>query len=227
MVPLSQGSVIDRWRQRNRPPVLIISVNRSDTVLLDIGLLVAAYLLGAISWGKLFGKMCGVDLLQVGSGSTGGTNALRAMGPVIGLIVGLLDCGKGVAAVWLARQFATAEWVAFAAGLIVVVGHNYSIFLKFKGGKGIATTAGVYLVLTPLALACAIPVSLLAIFLTRYVSLGSLIFVAQMPLFILTINPQSGIIVLAVLLAVMAFIRHSGNIKRLVGGNERRLGEKA
>lgn len=196
-------------------------------MLLDIGLLAAAYLLGSISWGKLFGKLRGVDLLQVGSGSTGGTNALRAMGPVIGLIVGLLDCGKGIVAVLLARHFATAEWVSLAAGLIVVVGHNYSIFLKFKGGKGIATTAGVYLVLTPLALACAIPVSLLAIFLTRFVSLGSLIFVAQMPLFILTINPQPKLIVLAGLLAVLAFIRHSGNIKRLRGGSERRLGERA
>lgn len=196
-------------------------------MLLDIGLLAAAYLLGSISWGKLFGKLRGVDLLQVGSGSTGGTNALRAMGPVIGLIVGLLDCGKGIVAVLLARHFATAEWVSLAAGLIVVVGHNYSIFLKFKGGKGIATTAGVYLVLTPLALACAIPVSLLAIFLTRFVSLGSLIFVAQMPLFILTINPQPELIVLAGLLAVLAFIRHSGNIKRLRGGSERRLGERA
>lgn len=196
-------------------------------MLLDIGLLAAAYLLGSISWGKLFGKLRGVDLLQVGSGSTGGTNALRAMGPVIGLIVGLLDCGKGIVAVMLARHFATAEWVSLAAGLIVVVGHNYSIFLKFKGGKGIATTAGVYLVLTPLALACAIPVSLLAIFLTRFVSLGSLIFVAQMPLFILTINPQPELIVLAGLLAVLAFIRHSGNIKRLRGGSERRLGERA
>lgn len=199
-------------------------------MLLDIGLLAAAYLLGSVSWGKMFGKLRGVDLLAVGSGSTGGTNALRAMGPVFGLIVGLLDCGKGVAAVLLARYFATAEWVPLAAGLIVVVGHNFSIFLRLKGGKGIATTAGVYLILTPLALACAIPVSLLAIFLTGYVSLGSLVFVAQMPLFILAINAQPGLpglIVLAVLLAVMAFIRHSGNIKRLRGGNERRLGERA
>jgi len=199
-------------------------------VLIDIGLLAAAYLLGSISWGKMFGKLRGVDLLIVGSGSTGGTNALRAMGPVIGLIVGLLDCGKGIAAVLLARHFAAAEWVPLAAGFMAVVGHNFSIFLKLKGGKGIATTAGVYLILTPLALACAIPVSLLAIFLTGYVSLGSLIFVAQMPLFILVINPQPGLpglIVLAVLLAVMAFRRHSGNIKRLRGGNERRLGERA
>lgn len=196
-------------------------------MLVDIGLLMAAYLLGSISWGKMFGKLCGVDLLKVGSGSTGGTNALRAMGPVIGLIVGLLDCVKGIAAVLLARYFATAEWVSLAAGLIAIVGHNFSIFLRFKGGKGIATTAGVYLVLTPLALACAIPVSLLVIFLTGYVSLGSLVFVAQMPLFILIINPQPGLIVLAVLLAIMAFTRHSGNIKRLRGGNERRLGERA
>lgn len=196
-------------------------------MLLDIGLLAAAYLLGSISWGKMFGKLRGVDLLTVGSGSTGGTNALRAMGPVIGLIVGLLDCSKGIAAVLLARYFASAEWVSLAAGFIAVVGHNFSIFLKFKGGKGIATTAGVYLILISLALAYAIPVSLLAIFLTGYVSLGSLVFVAQMPLFILAINPQPGLIVLAVLLAVMAFIRHSGNIKRLRGGNERRLGERA
>lgn len=205
-----------------------MSQMRSDGVfLLNIGLLAAAYLMGSISWGKIFGKLRGVDLLQVGSGNTGGTNALRAMGPVIGLLVCLLDCGKGIGAVLLARYFASAEWVPLAAGFIAVVGHNYSIFLGFKGGKGIATTAGVYLVLTPLALACAVPVSLLAISLTKYVSLGSLVFVAQMPVLISLINPEAGLLVLAGLLAAMAFIRHSSNIKRLWSGNERRLGERA
>lgn len=194
-------------------------------MLRDVVIILVAYLLGSVSWGMLFARASGVDLTKVGSGGTGGTNAIRALGPVKGLAVGLLDILKAAFAVWLARRFGTYMWTALVAGMAVVLGHNYSIFLGFRGGKGVATSIGVQLMLVPAAFALALPVALLIVYISKYVSLGSLTFVTLVPLFQIALGLNPVIVVFSVVLAAVVYLRHESNIQRLRMGKERRLGE--
>lgn len=186
-----------------------------------------AYLLGSIPWGVIMGRASGVDLTRIGSGSTGGTNAMRALGPILGVTVGLLDIIKAALATWLAARFGSTHWIAATAGVAAVLGHNFSVFLGFRGGKGVAASIGVYAVLAPVALAYALPVGLLVVALSRLVSLGSLVFAVLIPLIMSTLNLGGWRVGLGVALALVIYSRHFGNIRRLFTGTERRLGERA
>ena len=211
---------------------------------------IAAYLLGSIPFGFLVAKAKGVDIRNVGSGNIGATNAMRVLGKPAGILVLLLDALKGFGACFLGaliysyyfHQFSglhsTVDFIPLPsqegmehfliiAGIFAVLGHNYPCWLKFKGGKGIATTAGVYLALAPWALLVALIVFILAVLITRYVSVGSIAAAFALPVTVWIMspgNPFLGIVTTA--LGLMAIYKHRSNIKRLMAGTENRLGKK-
>ena len=161
---------------------------------------VAAYLLGSIPFGFIVAKAKGIDIRAVGSGNIGATNAMRVLGKPAGIFVLLLDAAKGYAAVFVLPLVAvnllgathTSDDELYRscviAGIFAVLGHNYTCWLKFKGGKGIATTAGVYLSLAPWALLVALGVFILALLLTRYVSVASMSGAVALPV---TVSPMA------------------------------------
>jgi acyl phosphate:glycerol-3-phosphate acyltransferase len=205
-------------------------------ILIYIATALGAYLLGSIPFGFLVAKTKGVDIRSVGSGNIGATNAMRVLGKPAGIFVLLLDALKGYAAVaWLTLAVlkifnaanADTETLHIIAGIFAVLGHNYTCWLKFKGGKGIATTAGVYLALAPWALLIALVIFILAVALTKYVSVGAIAAAIALPVIVWVMMPHNlflGIVTTA--LGVMAIYKHKSNIKRLMAGTENRLGKK-
>ena len=209
----------------------------------------AAYLLGSIPTGFLMAKAKGIDIRTVGSGNIGATNAMRVLGKPLGIFVLLVDALKGYAAckfaVYLAAHFTTRyydmrhdpditaqinwglEPVAILAGIFAVLGHNYPCWLKFKGGKGIATTAGVYLALAPWALLAAFVVFMLAVLLTRYVSVASISAAIALPATVWIMSPDNLFLcIVTTALGALAIYKHKSNIQRLRAGTENRLGKK-
>ena len=153
-----------------------------------VALIGLAYLIGAIPFGLLAGRLAGdVDLREHGSRRTGTTNALRTLGLGWAVAVFVLDVAKGAVAVLLARALyeagpaGSAEWVAAAAGVAAVVGHNWSVFIGFGGGRGVATSAGGLLIISPWTLAVIAPVMAIVVWQSRYVSLGSVVAAAAAP----------------------------------------------
>ncbi len=184
-----------------------------------------AYLLGSVSFSYIAGKMvAGVDIRQHGSGNAGATNTLRVIGVKWGLIVLLADVVKGVLAVAFAHLITGGSLVAMTfAGLFSIVGHNWPIYYGFRGGKGIATTIGVLFTLSFMPALYAGLVGLVLIVLTRYVSLGSLVFVTLTPIFAIAMRSPWYVIVIAFVIALMSFWRHRSNIERLLHGQERKV----
>lgn len=191
-------------------------------------LVVVAYLLGSISFAVLIVRATtGKDIRAEGSGNAGATNVLRGHGRKLALLVALLDVAKGAAAVLLMR-LVTADpvWTA-AAGLAAILGHVFPIFYGFRGGKGVATAVGAFLVLAPLALLCCLAIFVLVVALTRYVSLGSVIAMVLLPPVAgLLFHAPRPIVVAASLTALVVVLKHLGNLKRLALGQERKLGAK-
>ena len=196
--------------------------------LVDVALVVAAYLIGSLPMGVIVARLTGApDPRTVGSGRTGGTNALRAMGFRRALLVGFLDIGKGALPVLLATLLGTPPWIRVAAGLMAVLGAWKSVFLRFHGGRGVATGIGAMVVVQPLLVPIAAPIFFGVIWLTRYVSLGSLAGTAAGGLlFILFVlfglNPPADL-VLAGLGVTLVWLAHADNIGRLLRGEERRF----
>jgi len=195
---------------------------------------VAAYLLGSIPTGFLVAKAKGIDIRSVGSGNIGATNAMRVLGKPAGIFVLLMDAAKGFGAVWLAalllKQFnanADVETARIIAGIFAVLGHNYTCWLKFKGGKGIATTAGVYLALAPWAVLVGLVVFILAVVFTKYVSVGSIAAAVALPATVWIMTPQNIFLgIVSTALGALAIYKHKSNIQRLLAGTENRLGKK-
>src|ERR1700719_4560210 len=188
---------------------------------------VAAYLIGSIPFGIVLAKMFGgVDVRKAGSGNIGATNVARVAGPLPGILTLLLDAAKGAAAVWLAARFSneSATWMVIAA-LAALLGHCFPVWLKFRGGKGVATAAGVFLMLSPLALLGSMMVFILVVAFWRYVSLGSISAAASMPLLIYLLwaprhAPPLAVTFGALAAAVLIIYKHDANIQRLVEGEE-------
>lgn len=192
----------------------------------------AAYLLGSIPTGFLVARARGVDIRAVGSGNIGAANTFRAIGRVAGILVLVVDALKGLAAVvvcgLLMRYFGITDPAAvlhhrIVAGIFAVLGHNYTCWLGFKGGKGIATTAGVYLALAPAALGIAVLAFILTVLLTRYSSLGSM--AAAIVLTVIIWFTQKDMVLRGVTvgLCVLALLKHRTNIQRLIRGAENRI----
>jgi acyl phosphate:glycerol-3-phosphate acyltransferase len=200
-----------------------------------IAAIAGGYLLGAIPVGLLVGRLAGnVDLRDLGSRRTGATNATRTLGWRWGALVLLLDVAKGVGAVVLARfvfrDAAAVEWVAAAAGLAAVVGHNWSAFIGFRGGRGVATTGGGLLALAPLAVLAVVPAMLLIVWRTRYVSAASLAGAGGAMLATAALAAAGlgswAAFGYAVGAGGLVIASHGDNIARLRAGTERRIGER-
>jgi acyl phosphate:glycerol-3-phosphate acyltransferase len=191
-------------------------------------LVVVAYLLGSISFAVLIVRLTtGTDIRAEGSGNAGATNVLRAHGRKLAILVALLDLGKGAAAVLLMRLVTADPLWSAAAGLAAVLGHVFPVFYGFRGGKGVATAVGAFLVLAPLALLICLAVFVLVVALTRYVSLGSVISMVLLPPVAgLLFHASRPVVVAASLTALVVVLKHLGNLKRLATGRERKLGAK-
>ncbi|MCC6935031.1 MAG: glycerol-3-phosphate 1-O-acyltransferase PlsY [Thermomicrobiales bacterium] len=192
--------------------------------------LVAAYLIGTLPTGYVLTRfLAGVDLRSVGSGGTGATNAQRALGTKWGIIVAIVDVLKGVAAIVLARVAGVDDaWVA-ASGAAVIAGHCWPVWLRFRGGKGVATGAGAALALSLWSVAL-IPVMVIPIALTRYVSLGSVLAALATPVMMAILAAADVVpwsyVGFGVVAAAIIVFRHRANIDRLIHGTERKLGRK-
>jgi glycerol-3-phosphate acyltransferase PlsY len=199
-------------------------------------LILLAYLIGALPFGLIIGRATrGVDLREHGSGSIGATNALRTVGWTGAVLTFLLDFAKGAVAVllvsWLykAGPAGSPPWVAAASGIAVVAGHIRSIFIGFRGGRGVATFAGAMLAVSPWTVAVVVPIFALIVWRTRIVSLGSLIGSALAPVvtagLALAEAATWAAVVLALGAATMVILAHRDNIARLRAGTERRIGQ--
>lgn len=193
--------------------------------------LIASYLLGAIPTSYLAGRLFrGIDLREHGSKNLGATNLYRLLGWRFAVPVGLFDVAKGAIPVLLfAPRVSGSELFALACGLAAVVGHVFSVFVRFRGGKGVATAAGVMLALTPAALGIAALVWAILVFLTGYVSLGSIAAAAIFPLAVYLLEHPDRPEILWMDAAVAAGIiwLHRANIRRLLNGTENRFGRRA
>ena len=194
----------------------------------------ASYLFGATPFGYLAGKMRGIDIRDHGSGNIGATNVLRVLGKPVGITVLVLDLLKGLMPVlvtkWLAAGNDTgseATIVAMLAALGTILGHNFTFWLKFRGGKGIATSAGALLALLPVAMGCGLVVWLVLFFATRYVSVASMGAALAIPtVTAITDLENRPLLVFSILIAILAIARHRANIQRLLAGTENRFSRK-
>lgn len=193
--------------------------------------LVASYLLGAIPTSHLVSRtIAKIDLRQHGSGNLGATNLYRVLGWKYAVPVALFDIAKGAVPVLLfAPRGSSSELFPLACGMAAILGHVFSLFVGFKGGKGVATAAGVMLGMAPLALAVAAAVWGLVLLFTGYVSLSSIAAAAVLPLAVYLLEPPRSPVIwwLVVLVAVGVIVLHRRNIERLLKGTENRFGRRA
>lgn len=198
-----------------------------------------AYLLGSIPTGYLMGKARGIDIRQVGSGNIGATNVFRTLGKTAGVAVFVLDTAKGAAAVFFLPLLAQCAGLDIGqrqtydiiAGFGAIMGHNYTCWLGFKGGKGVATTGGVLFSLITGASAIGFGVWLIVLALTRYVSLASIAAAISLPFGVWFCNlfrdkPNPDLIVVAAVFGALGIYKHKANIQRLMNGTEHRFGTK-
>lgn len=193
--------------------------------------ILAAYLLGGVPWGLLLGRwLRGIDLREYGSGSTGATNAARTLGWRVSAAVFALDLAKGAGAVLLARALTGEPLVEALAGVAAIAGHCWSPYIRFSGGRGVATGIGGALVIAPWTLLLMLPIGLVTITLTRYVSLASLIGTITVPAGIIAGVALGALPAAAILYGVagaaIIVAMHRGNIQRLLAGTERKIGER-
>lgn len=210
----------------------------------------AAYLLGSIPTGYLVAKAKGIDIRSVGSGNIGATNVFRILGKGAGIFVLLADAAKGYVACWYIPRILlkpdeallglaetklrwdhlaylqSFEWHSIVAGVAVILGHNYTCFLKFKGGKGIATTAGVLIALAPSAFLVVLCVFLLVAFVTRYISLASILAAFCLPFSVWWFHGSPSMVSVMAALGALAIYKHKANIGRLLKGTENKFGKK-
>ncbi|MDD5259550.1 MAG: glycerol-3-phosphate 1-O-acyltransferase PlsY [bacterium] len=198
-------------------------------MILNAFLIIAgAYLIGSIPTAFLAGKLLkGIDIRQIGSGNIGATNVFRSVGKTAGVVVLAFDMLKGVVPVLLAGQFAPgpcSEIFRILAGLAAICGHNWTIFLNFKGGKGVATSTGVLLTLAPVVTLAGFLVFVLAVTVTRYISLGSMIAASAVPLLVWYLNPgQIELFCFVLVIAILIDLKHIPNIKRLIKHEEHKF----
>ena len=195
---------------------------------------IAAYLLGSIPTGFLVAKARGIDIRTVGSGNIGATNVFRFLGKPAGIFVLFADALKGWLAVVVVTRVVTMilhlpgdqmtqEWLAICAGVCAILGHNFTCWLRFKGGKGIATSAGVLTALVPWSLIIIVGIWIVLFAVSRYVSLASICAAFALPFAAWLTHESVTMIVITAALAVLAIYKHKANIQRLINGTESRL----
>lgn len=186
-------------------------------------LLTLAYLIGAIPFSAIIAKFKGVDLRRVGSGNYGATNVYRAMGLNYALLVFILDALKGTAVVYLTTSLFTSPVLHVLIGFTAIFGHTFSLFLGFKGGKGVATAAGVFAILSPKPFLITFIVVISVIYLTKIVSVGTLIGCVLLPILMVVFKTSSVIFYSILPISIFIVIKHRSNIVRLIKGTENKL----
>jgi len=185
-----------------------------------------AYLVGSVPFAFLLARRHGVDLRHAGSGNVGATNVLRTSGVPSAVVAMSLDAVKGAIAVIVAQRLTTEAVTPVAAGLASILGHIYPVWLRFRGGKGVATSAGVFAVLAPAALGVASAVFLVAVWVTRYISVGSLAAAVTLAAVASASQLPASVIVGAFIAALVIGHRHKDNLARIRAGTERRIGQR-
>ncbi|MEW6618107.1 MAG: glycerol-3-phosphate 1-O-acyltransferase PlsY [bacterium] len=186
--------------------------------------IIFSYLIGAIPTAYIIGRIFGkVDIRTVGSGNVGASNVYRIVGKTAGISVLIIDILKGFLPIYLVNLLAFATIYQIMAGLGAIIGHIWTIFLKFKGGKGVATGLGVFLGLTPIPVLIALLVFLLVVAISRYISIGSIIAAILIPVLLLFFKEEPEIIIFALVISWLIVIRHIPNIKRLITGQEHKF----
>jgi acyl phosphate:glycerol-3-phosphate acyltransferase len=198
---------------------------------------VLSYLTGSVSFALIAGKLCGVDVRAQGSGNLGATNAGRALGRPVGLAIFALDCAKGFAPTFLFPPIALARgasptpaWLGLCFGGCAIAGHVFPFYLRFRGGKGVATAAGVFLALAPIATLAVVAVWGVCVLAWRMVSLASIVAAVSLPVATWFLAPRADATVVApaaVAVAGLVVWRHRSNLRRIVAGTEKRIGESA
>jgi glycerol-3-phosphate acyltransferase PlsY len=198
-------------------------MNRTAALLVGVG-----YLLGSLSFAVLLvRRKTGRDIRTEGSGNAGATNVLRAHGKGLALSVAALDIAKGAAAVLLVRMVTAEPRYAAAAGFAAILGHVFPLYYGFRGGKGVATAVGAFLVLAPVATLICVGLFVAVVAITHYVSLGSIIAMVLLPPIAGGIFHAPGPVVAAAAgTAILVILKHRENLKRLVSGTEPKLGQK-
>lgn len=186
-------------------------------------LIITAYLLGSIPTGLLLGKLYGIDVRTTGSGNIGATNLYRTVGRKVGVLTLIGDCLKGAIPVLTVTYAGMPNDYAAYVGLAAFCGHVFSVFLKFKGGKGVATALGVFLALSPLSVVIAVAVFAILMMAFRYVSLGSIAAAAVMPVAIKATGSDPIMYRVTIIIALIVIVRHLENIKRLLAGSENKF----
>lgn len=196
-------------------------------VLLKVMVLLGSYLIGSISFAYVISKkFYRIDIRDCGSGNAGATNVLRVLGIKPGLTVIAADFLKGLVAVYMGGYIGGDTW-PLLCGVAVVVGHNWSVFLKFQGGKGIATSLGVITAVYPVGALVAVIFWIFIIMLTRYVSLGSILSAIVFTLIVVVTGDSPELTYFALILMFLAVYRHRSNIQRLLAGQESKIGQKS
>ena len=189
-------------------------------LLKEILLLICAYLLGSVPTGLLLARAFGVNIREAGSGNIGATNVYRTMGRKVGIVTLIGDCLKGLIPVLAAKWLGLPDvWIA-AIGLAAFLGHVYTIFLGFKGGKGVATALGVFLGTSPLSVLLALAVFALVLYRWRFVSLASISAAALIPVLVWLTGGNPAVILMSLAIACIVIVRHRENISRLKAGTE-------
>jgi len=190
------------------------------------GLAVFGYLLGSVPCGLVLARLTGApDPRKVGSGNIGATNVMRSGGKALGVLTLILDILKGLIPTLIAVRFLENPYAVCLIGFLAFLGHLFPLYLGFKGGKGVATAIGVMLILMPKALLLALVCFLVAAFLTRMVSAGSITAAASLPLWGWVWHYPRAYVILSLLMAILIIYRHKANIKRILNGTESKLGK--
>jgi glycerol-3-phosphate acyltransferase PlsY len=191
-------------------------------------IILSCYLLGSVPFGYIVGKLFKkVDIRELGSGNIGATNVFRILGPSLASLVLIGDIGKGIFSIYLVQYLNIDNLLILTiAGLAVICGHDWSLFLGFKGGKGIATTFGVVFALNPTISILALIIWGVVLITTRYVSLSSIFAVISIFIFTILFKQPYEYIILSAIILILGIFKHKENIKRLRSGNERKIGEK-
>lgn len=212
---------------------MAVTGTTAATVASLIGAYVLAYLLGGIPWALIIGKrFFGLDLRTVGSGNLGATNTFRNLGYRAGIATLLLDAAKGALAVAAAQLIVgpavhgelAYSWARVGAMMAAALGHSYSPYIRLRGGKGVATSAGALFVLTPLAASIELAIFIAIVWLTRFVSLGSVVIALVYPVLVYLLYPGDvALQIMIFVLAALIVIRHRGNLARILKGQESKI----
>jgi len=192
--------------------------------VIDATLLLGAYLVGSVPFGLLIGRLRGVDVRRVGSGNIGATNVMRTGGKLAGLVTLCLDAAKGGVPVLVARQAGAAPELQVAAGVAAVIGHCYPIYLRLRGGRGVATATGAFALLSPAAMGIAAVVFAAVLGVTRIVSAASCVAALALPVAAFA-RGEATVGLGAISVSAIVLWRHRGNLGRIRAGTERRLGD--